>query len=283
MSRMDAPELGAALRRWRERLAPGDAGLPVGSRRRTPGLRREEVAELAGLSVDYVVRLEQARGPHPSASVLHALARALRLSPAETAHLFALAGTALPGPGHISDVVRPSVLRLLDRMRDLPAFLADARGDILAWNDLAAALIGDLSALPPHRRNHLWLQFGTHEGFTYRQVAGGAERDRLDRAAVAQAHSALARYPDDTRLRRIVRELHACCARFAALWDERPVQDRRSDVKTYQVPGIGPITLDCESLLIPDGDQVLIVYSAAPASPDADKLDLLRTVGLQTL
>ena len=283
MTRGDSSELAAALRQWRERLTPSDVGLPAGPRRRTPGLRREEVARLAGVSVDYVVRLEQDRGPHPSSSVLGALARALRLSPAETGHLFDLAGTALPGRGRVNDVVRPSVLRLLDRMHDLPAMLVDARRSLLAWNPLADALMGDLSTIPRERRNLLWMRFGPPlEGHPVVTDEHG-DRERLARSAVADARAALGRYPDDEVLRGLVDELRRSSERFARLWAERPVEDRRVDRKSHDVPGIGRITLDCDLLAVPDDDQLLIVYSAAPGSPDAEKLDLLRVVGLQTV
>jgi transcriptional regulator with XRE-family HTH domain len=283
MTRGDSTELAAALRQWRERLTPGDVGLPAGPRRRTPGLRREEVARLAGVSVDYVVRLEQHRGPHPSSSVLGAMARALRLSGPETAHLFDLAGVALPGPGRVNDVVRPSVLRLLDRMQDLPAMLVDARRSLLAWNPLADALMGDVSAIPRERRNLLWMRFGPPmEGHPLVLDEHG-DRERLDRSAVSDARAALGRYPDDEILRGTVDTLLRTSERFAGLWAERPVEDRRVDRKAYDVPGIGRITLDCDQLEVPDDDQVLIVYSAAPGSPDAEKLELLRVVGLQTV
>lgn len=284
MSRGDSSELAAALRQWRERVAPGDAGLPAGPRRRTPGLRREEVAQLAGVSVDYVVRLEQGRGPHPSPSVLGALARALRLSTPETRHLFDLAGVEPPGPGRVVDVVRPSVLRLLDRMHDLPAMLVDARAGLLAWNPLLDALFGDLSAIPRERRNLLWMRFGPRgrEGHALVVDESGG-RERLDRSAVARARAALARYPDDVVLRGLVDELARTSPRFAALWAERPVEDRRVDRKTFEVPGIGRLTLDCDALDVPDDDQRLVVYSATPGSRDAEMLDLLRVVGLQTV
>ena len=163
--------------------------------------------------------------------MLAALARALRLSAAETGHLFALAGVARPGPGRISDVVRPSVLRLLDRMQDLPAMIVDARGDILAWNDLSAAVLGDLSAVPRRRRTHLWLHFVTEETFTSRLVTDDGSGPRLDRSTVALARAALARCPDEAPLRRTVAELRAHVPRFAALWDERPIEHRYSEVR----------------------------------------------------
>ena len=284
MSRGDVTDLAAALRQWRERLTPADVGLPAGPRRRTPGLRREEVARLAGVSVDYVVRLEQARGPHPSESVLGALARALRLTGPETGHLFDLAGVARPGSGRVVDVVRPSVLRLLDRMQDLPAMLVDARHDVLAWNPLLEALLGDLSAIPRARRNMLWLRFGPRgrEGHAL-VVDGDGRRDTIDRASVAQARAALGRYPDDDALRGLVDELIATSPAFAELWAQRPVQERRLDRKQFEVPGVGRLTLDCDSLEVPGDDQRLVVYSATPGSRDAELLDLLRVVGLQTV
>ncbi|WP_456844638.1 MmyB family transcriptional regulator, partial [Cellulomonas sp. P5_C6] len=155
---MDRTELAQVLRRARTALSPQDVGLPAGSRRRVPGLRREEVAQLAGVSVDYVVRLEQGRGPHPSPQVLAALARALRMDDDARAELFHLAGNAPPLPGRIDEHVRPSVQRLLDRLDDLPTMVLSARGDILAWNAMASALLGDWSLLPRRQRNIIWLR-----------------------------------------------------------------------------------------------------------------------------
>lgn len=276
---MDRTELGAALRTWRERLLPADAGLPAGVRRRTPGLRREEVASLAGVSVDYLTRLEQGRGPHPSDAVLTALARALRVTDAERDHLFHLAGGSPPRPGRISSAVRPSVLRLMDRLTDLPAVLLDAKKDVLAWNAMAAALLGDMSAIPAPRRNLMRLAFtgGSRVG------ADAAERERLNRASVSDLRRSAARYPDDPGLAALVRELRAASADFARLWDLRELDERHSDRKTLQHPQLGPLELDCDTLLVHADDQVLLVYSAAPGTPEAQALDLLRVVGLQEL
>src|SRR5690348_7523742 len=157
---MDRPQLAEFLRSRRERLRPEDVGLPAGLRRRTPGLRREEVASLATMSTDYYTRLEQGRGPRPSRPVLTGLARALRLSDDERDHLFRLAGEQPgPPPGPPADV-RSGVLRMLARL-DVPGLVLDAKYDVLAWNPLAAALIADFSALPPRERNLLRLRFLT--------------------------------------------------------------------------------------------------------------------------
>lgn len=277
---MDRAELGVALRVWRERLTPSHVGLPAGVRRRTPGLRREEVAHLAGVSVDYLTRLEQRRGPHPSESVLTALATALQLTDAERDHLFRLAGTAPPLPGRIRSTVRPSVLRLLDRFTDLPAMLIDAKTDVLAWNPLAAALLGDYSALPVNERNVLHQQFLGPPGIV---GADDAERDRIDHNMVANLRRSVGRYPDDPGIRRLLARLLAGSPRFAGIWSAHDVGVRRGDRKGIRHPQLGLLELDCDALEVQEDDQVIIVFSAAPGSREAQALDLLRVVGLQEL
>jgi transcriptional regulator with XRE-family HTH domain len=280
LGRVDRTEFAAALRTWRERLRPADVGLPAGVRRRTPGLRREEVAGLAGVSVDYLTRLEQARGSHPSDAVLAALARALRVTDAERDHLFLLAGGTPPRPGRIRSTVRPSVQRLLDRITDLPAILLNAKTDVLAWNPMAAALLGDLSAVPAAERNMARMAFGGGE----RRVGGDpSERARLDRALVSDLRRSAARYPGDPGLARLVRDLRASSADFARLWDLRDLDARHGDRKTLRHPQFGPLILDCDTLVVASDDQVLLVYSAAPGTPEAQALDLLRVVGLQEM
>jgi hypothetical protein len=213
--------------------------------------------------------------------VLGSLARALRLSDAERDHLFRLAGGAPPQPGRISDTVRPSVLRLLDRFVDLPAMLLNARADVLAWNPMAAALLGDFSALPPARRNILWQRFaGAVPG---RLVADGAERERLDRAAVAELRAAAGRYPDDPALHRMIRELRTRSPEFASLWEQRPVEPRHTDRKRFAHPQLGVLELDCDALTVPGEDQTLVVYSAAPGTPEAEALALLRVLGVEAV
>lgn len=277
---MDRPGLADALRSYRSRLAPRDVGLAGGTRRRVAGLRREEVAMLAGISVDYLTRLEQGRGPTPSDLVLAALARALRLSDDERDHLFRLAGSAPPLPGHIVSVPRASTLRLLDRITDLPAVLLDAKGDVIAWNALATALLGDFSSWAPGRRNVAWQRFLGDGG----RVSNDADEDeRTAVEAVASLRLVAASYPDDPGLRRLLDELRAGSDRFRALWDGGRVAERRSSRKTVDHPQLGRLTLDCDALHLPDVDQRLIVYSARPGSPEADALSLLRVVGLQDL
>jgi transcriptional regulator with XRE-family HTH domain len=277
---VDRTELGAALRAWRERISPAEVGLPAGLRRRTPGLRREEVAQLAGLSVDYLTRLEQRRGPHPSDAVLGGLARALRLSDAEREHLFRLAGASPPLPGRIRSTVRPSVLRLLDRFTDLPALLVDAKTDVLAWNAMAAALLGDFSAVPPAERNIAWQAF---LGDGPRAGVDAADRDRMDGHLVAGVRRTVARYPDDPGLQRLVATLRARSPRFVAHWERHEVGGRPDEHKTIRHPELGPLALDCDRLHVPEDDQMLIVYSAEPGTRSAEALELLRVVGLQQL
>jgi len=272
--------MGAALRGWRARIVPVEVGLPAGTRRRTPGLRREEVAQLAGVSVDYLTRLEQARGSHPSGAVLAALARALRLSPAERDHLFVLAGATPSAPGQISDVVRPSVLRLMDRFVDLPALLLNARLDILAWNPMATALHGDFSEFPPAERNIAWRRFAVGPG---RLLIPADRREHLDLGLVGGLRDAAARYPEDTELRRLVRRLRAASPEFVALWARRPVGGRHEDRKRFNHPELGELELDCDALHVAEEDQTLIVYSATEGSRDAEALALLRVLGTQRL
>jgi len=264
----------------RTRLAPGDVGLPAGSRRRVIGLRREEVAQLANISVDYLVRLEQGRSAGVSDAVLAALARALQLSDDERAHLFYLAGSAPPRPGQIDGVVRASTFRVLERLVDLPAMVLDAKSDVLAWNPLAAALLGDFSAWPPPTRNIVWQRF---LGGELRVSSSPEEGGRTAAESVASLRAVAARYPDDIGLRRLIDQLRSGSPPFVELWDQSRPRERRSSTKTIRHPELGLIELDCDALHMPESDQRMIVYSAPPTSPAADALALLRVIGLQQL
>lgn len=282
---MNRAALASRLRHARERVSPEDVGLPAGPRRRTPGLRREEVAILAGISVDYVVRLEQGRGPVPSTSVLEALARALRLDAAERETLFHLAGSLPPGPDAIRMHVRPSVLRLIDRFHDVPVILLSAKGDVLAWNALSSALHGDWSALHPARRNLLRLRFLPDPRDAPRSTVGEADSERESTAAqiVARLKSTAARYPADAGLAVLIGDLCGGSPEFARLWAGDAVGGWPGHAKTVVHAELGPLVLDCDTLEIPGDDQQLIVYSAAPGTREAEALALLKVIGTQRL
>lgn len=275
---VDNDELAGCLRSWRDRLGPGDLGLPAAGRRRAPGLRREEVAQLAGLSVDYLARLEQGRATTPSASVLAPLARALRLTNDERAHLYRIAGHAEPGAGRMSRHLTPSMQRVLDRLADLPVMVLDPSWQLVAANALASALLGEVPDTASRERNILWRHFS---GAPSRVVRTPAEDAVMEADAVADLHDALGRYPADDELRGLVADLRALSPRFAALWERHPVAQRSADRKTVLHPEVGSITLDCDVLTVHGSDLRLVVYSARPGSPDADALALVGAIGLQ--
>jgi transcriptional regulator with XRE-family HTH domain len=276
---MDKHELAACLRSWRDRIGPEEVGLPSGGTRRAPGLRREEVAHLAGLSVDYLSRLEQGRATNPSPSVLAPLARALRLTDDERAHLFRVAGHAEPDAGRMRRHLTPSLQRVLDRLVDVPALVVDATWEIVAANPLASALLGDLSGDTARERNVAWRHF---TGAPTRVVWTDAERVRFETQIVADLHDVLGRFPDDEALRALLDDLRRVSRRFGELWEQRPVATHGAARKTVLHPEIGEIALDCDVLTVGGSDLRLIVYTAPLGSSDAQALALLGAVGLQT-
>lgn len=279
MERMNRSELAAFLRSRRERLRPADVGLPIGMRRRTPGLRREEVAGLTGMSVDYYIRLEQARSPHPSRQLLGALAGALRLSDDERSHLFHLAGE-VPQPAHHSgeQAVRPGVLHLLDHLVDTPALVVNDRTEVLAWNRLAAALVCDFAAYPVEQRNFLWLHFCDHRS---RERFDPADWERTGRNHVADIRALAARRPDDQELAALVARLRAASPEFAQLWERHDVEVHRSDRKRIHHPLVGTLDLECEIVFTADLDQRLVTHRAEPGSSSHAALELLKVISRQ--
>ncbi len=273
-------EFGQAVRRWRDRVPPEAAGLPTGRSRRAAGLRREELALLAGISVDYLTRLEQGRAAHPSAQVVAALARALRLSGAERAHLYRLAGLAPPGPQAVPTEVTPSVQRLLDRLAGTPVAVYDATWTLLVANPPYAALMGDPSGWRGDERNGVWRHF---LGPGSRVRLGPEERRGFEAALVGDLRSAAARYPADPRLGRLLAELREHSPRFAELWDAGTVGRHAAARKTVDHPHVGPLTLDCDVLTVAGSDLRIMVYTAEPGSPDAERLALLTVLGTQSL
>jgi transcriptional regulator with XRE-family HTH domain len=269
------------LRAWRARLQPSDVGLPAAGPRRTRGLRREELAALAGISVDYLVRLEQGRAVNPSPSVLAALARALRLDRAERDHLYLVAGQAPPKRTHIASHVTPGIQRLVDRLGDVPVAVYDAAWTIVLWNATWAALMGDPSALTGRDRNLIWRIF---TATTSRVARSPAEVAAFEQFAVADLRRVIGNYPDDGSLLQLVADLRRVSARFDQLWQRHIIAHPDSGGrKTVEHPEAGPITLDCDVLTVTGTDLRVIVYTAEPSSPDAQKLDLVRVLGLQQL
>jgi len=228
---------GSYIQAWRRRLQPADAGLPAGPSRRTRGLRREELASLAGISVDYLVRLEQGRATNPSAQVLAALSRALRLTIEERDHLYTVVGQAPPRRSAMPAHVPPSVQRLVDRLADLPVAVYDPAWTLITWNAAWAALMGDPSAVSGRDRNLIWRTF---TGASTRVRKSDAEADDFETNAVADLRRAAGTYPDDARLRQLVDELRQASPRFAGLWAERVVNTTGPNSKTivpaYTVP-----------------------------------------------
>jgi transcriptional regulator with XRE-family HTH domain len=277
-------ELGKTLHAWRDRVTPAEAGLPAGGRRRAPGLRREELAQLAGLSVDYILRLEQGRSSAPSAQVLTALARALRLSDSERDHLFVLAGQTPPRPGAISTYIPPGVQRLIGQLEGAPICVCAASWTMISWNPLWSALIGDPSVLRGRERNIIWRHFMLGGTVGFSRVAQTPEQAAgFTRAMVTDLRAATARYPNDADLRALIQELRSGSPRFAALWDDHVVGFHESNVKTINHPELGPMLLDCDVLTAPGSDLRLVVYTAAPDTEAAEKLRLLSVLGLQAL
>jgi transcriptional regulator with XRE-family HTH domain len=276
----DGDGIGSYIQAWRHRVQPVDVGLPAGLSRRTRGLRREELASLADISVDYLVRLEQGRATNPSAQVLAALSRALRLTTEERDHLYTVAGQAPPRRSAMTTHVPPSVQRLVDRLADLPVGVYDPAWTIITWNPAWAGLMGDPSAVSGRDRNLIWRTF---TGTSTRVRKSDAEVDEFETNAVADLRRAVGTYPDDDRLHRLVDDLRQASSRFAKLWAERLVNSVGSNSKTIIHPEVGPITLDCDVLTVAGSDLRLVVYTAEPSSPDADRLRLVQVIGLQEL
>ncbi|WP_240674854.1 helix-turn-helix transcriptional regulator [Cellulomonas endophytica] len=277
--------LGTALRRWRDRLDPADVGVATG-RRRARGLRREELAHLAGLSVDYVVRLEQGRATHPSAQVVSALARALQLSDDERDHLHVLAGLLPPRPTTVSTHLPPGIVRLVHRLTELPVAVFSASWDLITWTPLWSALLGDPGLLPGTERNLVRTRFlGTGHAAVPSSVGeqgSGADREHIaafEAALVADLRVAAGRYPDDRGLRALVAELHRDSRRFARLWDSGATGEHQSALKTVLHPVVGPVLLDCDVLTAPGSDAKIVVHSAPAGSSAAQALELLRVTG----
>ncbi|OLT11702.1 transcriptional regulator [Pseudonocardia sp. CNS-139] len=272
-------ELGEFLRSRRARLKPEDVGLPdYGRQRRVPGLRREELSLLAGVSVAYYTRLEQGEGRGVSAEVLDAVARALRLTESEHAHLVHLARPRERRRPPVPRAQRAHValLRLLAAVDAVPAYVVGRRAEILAWNPVAAALFGDWSLLTAPERNWARMVFLQP---AYRELFVDWEQKQSD--AVSALRMEAGRYPDDRGLSALVGELSVRNADFRRLWATHDVKEKRRGVQRLRHPLVGELTLSYESFTpLGDAGQSLVTYHAEPASPSADALRLLASWGV---
>ncbi|MFI9113206.1 helix-turn-helix transcriptional regulator [Streptomyces venezuelae] len=275
---IDRRELADFLRRSRDRVRPQDVGLPAGPRRRTPGLRREEVAQLAGMSADYYIRLEQARGPQPSPQMLAALARALRLDTDGRDHLHLLAGHRPPAGPVAGDHVSPGLLHLLDQLESTPAQVLSDLGDVLAQNATARALLGGVCTVSEHGRNVVWRWFADPEARTAYPAEEHAHHSRLH---VADLRAAFGRRAGDPASTRLVERLRGASEEFTELWERHEVAVRRHNRMRVAHPLIGPVDLDCQVLLAPEGEQRLVLYTPPPGTDAAERLALLRVVGTE--
>ena len=274
---MQRDQLADFLRRRRLAIRPAEVGLVDGPRRRTAGLRREEVAMLAGMSTDYVVRLEQGRSSQPSTQLLAALARALRLSEDERAHLFHLAGHQPPPANGTARLARAGLVRLLDRLGDTPATVLSDLGETLAQNRGSVLLYGDHTNLPGDRRYHSYRWFTEP---SLRAFHPPEEHDHLSRATVSDLRATAGRRHGDPDVEHLVGRLLAVSPEFRARWNEHEVGVRRADRKTILHPRVGPLVMDCETLVTPDQGQLLLVLTPADAET-TERLALLSVLGLQ--
>jgi transcriptional regulator with XRE-family HTH domain len=267
-----ADELGRFLRSRRARVEPAMVGLRPGDRRRVEGLRREELAHLANVSVDYLVRLEQGRVERPSPEIVEALARSLLLDPSERRHLFRLAAASEPAAGHGDGTsVRAGIRLLIDTLDPTPAVLLSRRLDLLHWNPTAEALLGPFA----DHRNYARMIFRDPAQRTLH-----ADWEEAARQTAALLRYAAARHPEDERLRALVAELDDADPGFSVWWDARDVGEKRHGAKTYLHPSAGELTLTYEALPMPDdGDQILTIYTVEPGTIDAERLAGLALTG----
>lgn len=263
----DPDGLGGLLRTWRDRATP-PTPRPAPHRRRTPGLRREELAELAGVSVDYVVQLEQGRATHPSAAIVAALGRALRLSADESALLHRAAGLTPPAV-QIERRVPRDVQRFTARLGELPVAVYSADWWLLRWNPLWAALLGDPAAHTGRDRNLVWQVFDTRP---WRAQPADRPLDAFQRALVADLRTVLIDHPADRHVNALVDELGEHRPDFARQWTEGGAARHRSERKRVTHPRVGELLLDCDVLQLPGSTVRVLVYSAEPGSADAGRL-----------
>lgn len=271
--RVNLRELGTYLRSRRGRIRPAEVGLPAGPRRRVPGLRRDEVAQLAGASVDYYTELERGRGAQPSVQMLAALGRALRLDSDERDHLFLLAGRAAPAAPGAAAHVPPAMLALLDRLDGTPARIMTDLHETVAQNRLAAALLGP----PVPGYLHRWFAEPA-----IRSIYPEEDHPLHSKVLVSDLRAAVARRAADPRARDLVTRLRRTGPEFTDLWETGDVAVRRGDRKRINHAELGVLDVTCQNLFSEDGRQRLQFFTAAPGSQAAARLELLAVIGTQS-
>ncbi|SHF26450.1 helix-turn-helix transcriptional regulator [Streptoalloteichus hindustanus] len=267
-------QLGDFLASRRAKLRPEDVGLPPAGRRRVPGLRRTEVAQLAGVSVDYYIRLEQGRAAHPSCEVLNAVSRALQLDPSEHDHLLALAHNKPRRRPAQQRKVRPQIQHLIDAMDPMPAIALNNRMDVVAWNRMAAAVIVDFGRLPAADRNMARMVFLDPAARDHYQ-----EWQKVAEETVAYLRYSAGQQPDDTGMAALVGELSMKSEVFGRLWARHDVRDKAHGSKRLRHPIVGEMTLFYETLELPgDPGLILCTYNAEPGSDSEISLRLLDSL-----
>ena len=273
---MDLQGLGVFLRNRRETLQPEDVGLPRGPRRRTSGLRREEVAALVGMSPDYYARIERGAGPQPSEQMVAALASGLRLSLSERDHLFTLADYTTPRRTSRADHIAPALMRVLDRLQDTPAQIMGGLGETLAQTPQAVALLGNQTNYTGPARSAVYRWFTDP---STRNIYLPEDHELHGRTFTAQLRQAAARRGPRSPAADLAQQLRRISPQFAAIWDEQQVGLRYSEPKRFTHPEVGRLDLHCQTLLDPDTDHTLLVFTATPGTPSHDTLQLLAVLG----
>ncbi len=275
---IDRDGLADFLRRRREALQPEDVGLPRGQRRRTSGLRREEVAALSHMSTDYYSRLEQERGPQPSEQMIASIAQGLHLSRDERDHLFRLAGHQPPASTAAGDHISPGTMRIFDRLTDTPAEIVTELGETLRQTPLGMALVGDLSRHTGPSRSIGYRWFTDPSA---RDLYPPEDHEFYSRMYVSGLRGVLTRRGPESKAARLVQLLDSH-PQFRALWQEHEVGIRPKEIKRYRHPVVGLLELSCQILLDPEQSHSLLVYTATPGSESQEKLQLLSVVGAPT-
>ncbi|MCT2587176.1 helix-turn-helix transcriptional regulator [Actinophytocola gossypii] len=277
---IDRAGLAAFLRHRREALLPEDVGLRRGPRRRTSGLRREEVAALCNMSTDYYARLEQERGPHPSPQMIAAIAQGMHLSLDERDHLFRLAGHSPPTRGSVSEHVTPGLARIFDRLRDTPAEIVTELGETLRQTPPGVALTGDATRYsgPDRSLGYRWFTDPAA-----RALYEPGDHDFLGRMFASGLREVLARRGPGSRAAHYAELLIARSEEFRTVWSAQEVGIRPNEVKRFVHPTLGPLELHCQTLLDPHQSHQLLVYTATPGTESYEKLRLLSVIGTQTV